>query len=130
MKRKLFGSSEQEDKTDPSSTSVSSEKKRRRKNAVETPKHYPKSERQQLALVLQMTSLENSPEPASPPQPAVRRTPGGSGKKDKIHKRNERGETMLHLCTIRGDLDAMKELVRQGADVNVQDFAGIYNINI
>nr|XP_039270620.1 ankyrin repeat domain-containing protein 12-like [Styela clava] len=122
MKRKLFGSSEHDDKND--SHTVSADKKRRRKNTVEAPKHYPLSERQQLALLMQMTSAENSPEPASPPLTSIRKTPGSTGRKDRVHRRNERGETLLHLSTIKGDLDAMKELIRQGADVNVQDFAG------
>lgn len=121
VKRKLQGSSEQDEQIEANMTA--SEKKRRKKN-VKAPKHYPLSERQQLALLMQMTSAEKSPEPASPPSTPMRKTPGGSGRKDKIHKRNERGETMLHLSTIRGDLDVMKELIRQGADVNIQDYAG------
>jgi len=58
------------------------------------------------------------------PPPSVRKAPGSSGRKDKINKRNERGETPLHLATIRGDMPAIIDLVNHGADINVQDYAG------
>lgn len=38
--------------------------------------------------------------------------------------RNERGETRLHRAAIRGDARRIKELIIEGADVNVKDFAG------
>lgn len=63
-------------------------------------------------------------EQSSTPPPAAKKTPGGSGKKDKVNKRNERGETPLHIATIRGELPFIMDLVKQGADVNVQDYAG------
>jgi ankyrin repeat protein len=47
-----------------------------------------------------------------------------SKQKDKVNKRNERGETTLHLAAIRGDSKLVKELISLGADVNVKDFAG------
>lgn len=44
--------------------------------------------------------------------------------KDKVNKRNERGETRLHRAAIRGEVRRIKELISEGADVNVKDFAG------
>lgn len=52
-------------------------------------------------------------------------TPTSASKtKDKVNKRNERGETRLHRAAIRGDARRIKELISEGADVNVKDFAG------
>lgn len=52
-------------------------------------------------------------------------TPNSASKtKDKVNKRNERGETRLHRAAIRGDARRIKELIGEGADVNVKDFAG------
>ncbi|XP_070617860.1 ankyrin repeat domain-containing protein 11 isoform X2 [Erythrolamprus reginae] len=93
---------------------------------------YPLSERQQVALLMQMTAEEsaNSPvdtTPKHPSQSAVcpKGTPNSASKtKDKVNKRNERGETRLHRASIRGDARRVKELIIEGADVNVKDFAG------
>jgi len=41
-----------------------------------------------------------------------------------VNKRNERGETPLHVAAIRGDHKQVKKLIKAGADVNVGDFAG------
>ncbi|XP_029464464.1 ankyrin repeat domain-containing protein 11 isoform X2 [Rhinatrema bivittatum] len=91
----------------------------------------PLSERQQVALLMQMTAEEsaNSPDttPKHPPQSTVgqKGTPNSASKtKDKVNKRNERGETRLHRAAIRGDTRRIKELINEGADVNVKDFAG------
>ena len=46
----------------------------------------------------------------------------------KLHKRNERGETPLHLAAIRGDAKQIKKLIRNGVDVNVTDYAGTYAV--
>lgn len=52
-------------------------------------------------------------------------TPNSASKtKDKVNKRNERGETRLHRSAIRGETRRIKELISEGADVNVKDFAG------
>lgn len=52
-------------------------------------------------------------------------TPNSASKtKDKVNKRNERGETRLHRAAIRGEVRRIKELISEGADVNVKDFAG------
>ncbi|XP_051057300.1 ankyrin repeat domain-containing protein 11 isoform X2 [Phodopus roborovskii] len=92
---------------------------------------YPLSERQQVALLMQMTAEEsaNSPDttPKHPSQSTVcqKGTPNSASKtKDKVNKRNERGETRLHRAAIRGDARRIKELISEGADVNVKDFAG------
>ncbi|KFP40047.1 Ankyrin repeat domain-containing protein 11, partial [Chlamydotis macqueenii] len=110
---------------------------------------YPLSERQQVALLMQMTAEEsaNSPgassglrcltlvsllpavdtTPKHPSQSTVcqKGTPNSASKtKDKVNKRNERGETRLHRAAIRGDARRIKELIIEGADVNVKDFAG------
>lgn len=38
--------------------------------------------------------------------------------------RNERGETSLHICAKKGDVESAKKLLEQGLDPNVTDFAG------
>ena len=43
----------------------------------------------------------------------------------RVHKRNERGETPLHVACIRGDLRLATSLIEQGAEVNATDHAGI-----
>ncbi|XP_069072718.1 ankyrin repeat domain-containing protein 12 isoform X2 [Pleurodeles waltl] len=90
---------------------------------------YPLSERKQMALLMQMTARDNSPDstPNHPLQttPPQKKTPSSSTRqKDKVNKRNERGETPLHMAAIRGDVAQVKELIRLGANVNVKDFAG------
>ncbi|XP_056268346.1 ankyrin repeat domain-containing protein 11 isoform X2 [Pseudoliparis swirei] len=92
---------------------------------------YPLSERQQVALLMQMTAEEsvNSPDttPKHQSQSSMgqKGTPNSASKtKDKVNKRNERGETRLHRAAIRGEVRRIKELISEGADVNVKDFAG------
>ncbi|XP_009282377.1 PREDICTED: ankyrin repeat domain-containing protein 12 [Aptenodytes forsteri] len=90
---------------------------------------YPLSERKQMALLMQMTARDNSPDSTlnHPLQttPTQKKTPSSSSRqKDKVNKRNERGETPLHMAAIRGDVKQVKELISLGANVNVKDFAG------
>ncbi|KAM6210141.1 ankyrin repeat domain-containing protein 12 isoform 2-T3 [Sarcoramphus papa] len=90
---------------------------------------YPLSERKQMALLMQMTARDNSPDSTlnHPLQttPTQKKTPNSSSRqKDKVNKRNERGETPLHMAAIRGDVKQVKELISLGANVNVKDFAG------
>uniref|UniRef100_A0A670IDU9 Uncharacterized protein n=1 Tax=Podarcis muralis TaxID=64176 RepID=A0A670IDU9_PODMU len=91
---------------------------------------YPLSERKQMALLMQMTARDNSSGTTNlnhPLQttPTQKKTPSSSSRqKDKVNKRNERGETPLHTAAIRGDIKQVKELISQGANVNVKDFAG------
>ncbi len=56
-----------------------------------------------------------------------RDTPTG---KSKIHRRNERGETPLHLACIKGDITTVNNLIDQGADIDAIDNAGIIIIII
>ncbi|XP_026727917.1 ankyrin repeat domain-containing protein 11 isoform X5 [Trichoplusia ni] len=74
----------------------------------------PMSERQQLALVMQISSQDAPP---AAPTPAEER-------KRTRQQRNERGETPLHVAAIRGDHDQVKKLLDQGQDPDVPDFAG------
>ncbi|XP_062525402.1 ankyrin repeat domain-containing protein 12 isoform X6 [Bombyx mori] len=73
----------------------------------------PMSERQQLALVMQISSQDAPP---AAPTPAEER-------KRTRQQRNERGETPLHVASIRGDHDQVKKLIDQGQDPDVPDFA-------
>ena len=82
------------------------------------------TERQQMAMLLQMTSEDNA-------------TPTRKGRNDfespcsgqkSVNRRNERGETQLHVAAIRGDVHKVRTLISQGADVNTEDYAGEYKI--
>ncbi|XP_020491318.2 BRCA1-associated RING domain protein 1 [Labrus bergylta] len=41
-----------------------------------------------------------------------------------VMKRNHKGETPLHLAAIKGDVEAVRELLDQGSDPNLKDNAG------
>ncbi|XP_026067891.1 ankyrin repeat and KH domain-containing protein 1 isoform X2 [Carassius auratus] len=41
-----------------------------------------------------------------------------------IHKRNHFGETKLHLAVMKGDIQDVKDLITEGASVNIPDYAG------
>lgn len=75
----------------------------------------PMSERQQMALLMQMTSSGES---------GSRSPSSGSRSRD----RNERGETPLHLAAIKGDVEQVCRLLAHRADPNVADFAGKFKI--
>nr|XP_044998637.1 ankyrin repeat domain-containing protein 12 isoform X2 [Jaculus jaculus] len=71
------------------------------------------------------TYSDSTPNHPSQTAPAQKKTPSSSSRqKDKVNKRNERGETPLHMAAIRGDVKQVKELISMGANVNVKDFAG------
>ncbi|NXP17301.1 BARD1 protein, partial [Scytalopus superciliaris] len=55
-----------------------------------------------------------------PPSPSVLKSPGGNT----IARRNHKGETLLHVASIKGDLAAVEQLLENGADPNVKDNAG------
>ncbi|NXY33953.1 BARD1 protein, partial [Pomatorhinus ruficollis] len=57
---------------------------------------------------------------ATPLSPALLKSPGGST----IARRNYKGETLLHVASIKGDLEAVEQLLKNGADPNVKDNAG------
>ncbi|XP_017775138.1 PREDICTED: ankyrin repeat domain-containing protein 12 [Nicrophorus vespilloides] len=80
-------------------------------NPSRSPAVTPMSERQQLALLMQMTS---------PNTDAGSRSPSSARSRD----RNERGETPLHLAAIKGDVEQVSRLLGHRADPNVADFAG------
>ncbi|KAJ8927506.1 hypothetical protein NQ314_020001 [Rhamnusium bicolor] len=73
----------------------------------------PMSERQQMALLMQMTSSGNEVGSRSP-----------SSSSSRTRDRNERGETPLHLAAIKGDVEQVCKLLAHRADPNVADFAG------
>uniref|UniRef100_A0A8C1RFP7 Ankyrin repeat domain 12 n=1 Tax=Cyprinus carpio TaxID=7962 RepID=A0A8C1RFP7_CYPCA len=118
------------DKDGPEKKKVKKESGAKKSTPVNILFGYPLSERKQMALVMQMTARDNSPDttPSHPSQsPAVQKkiaSSSSSRQKDKVNKRNERGETPLHMAAIRGDVKQVKELIELGADVNVKDFAG------
>ncbi|NXY24645.1 BARD1 protein, partial [Atrichornis clamosus] len=56
----------------------------------------------------------------TPLSPSVMKSPGGNT----IARRNYKGETLLHLASIKGDLVAVEQLLKNGADPNVKDNAG------
>uniref|UniRef100_A0A8C3GBN6 BRCA1 associated RING domain 1 n=1 Tax=Cyclopterus lumpus TaxID=8103 RepID=A0A8C3GBN6_CYCLU len=58
--------------------------------------------------------------PCSPVASVGRPTSGSPA----VTKRNHKGETLLHLAAIKGDVEAVKELLDQGADPNLKDNAG------
>ncbi|NXX21617.1 BARD1 protein, partial [Podargus strigoides] len=55
-----------------------------------------------------------------PHSPPVVKSPGGNT----IAKRNYKGETLLHVASIKGDLAAVEQMLKDGADPNVKDNAG------
>ncbi|XP_068216276.1 uncharacterized protein [Palaemon carinicauda] len=83
----------------------------------------PMSERQQIALLMQISSpsppdkveLSRSSSPRTPTTPSISRG---------VNKRNERGETPLLVAAIKGDTERISQLIAQGADVNATDYAG------
>lgn len=98
----------------------------------------PMSERQQMALLMQMTNQagEDSIEIRLPVNTETiliqllvclfaELSPGGQNYLPaRSRDRNERGETALHVAAIKGDLDGVKKLLDQGMSPNVADFAG------
>ncbi|NXN16603.1 BARD1 protein, partial [Indicator maculatus] len=55
-----------------------------------------------------------------PHSPSVLKSPGSNT----IARRNYKGETVLHVASIKGDLAAVEQLLKNGADPNVKDNAG------
>ncbi|KFV47800.1 BRCA1-associated RING domain protein 1, partial [Tyto alba] len=55
-----------------------------------------------------------------PRSPSLLKSPGGK----EIARRNLKGETLLHVASIKGDLAAVEQLLKNGADPNVKDNAG------
>nr|XP_025042611.1 BRCA1-associated RING domain protein 1 [Pelodiscus sinensis] len=59
--------------------------------------------------------METTPSPS-----LLKKSPGGNT----VTKRNHRGETVLHVASIKGDVSAVEDLLKNGADPNVKDHAG------
>ncbi|XP_065678559.1 repetitive organellar protein isoform X1 [Hydra vulgaris] len=97
-----------------------------RGNDTETSFPMPQTERQQLAYLLSLTANEVKCETNEGPEVLANETKKRSRDKlSSINKpKNKSGETQLHLCATKGDLDITKSLVRKGADVNCRDNAG------
>ncbi|NXR26998.1 BARD1 protein, partial [Cinclus mexicanus] len=57
---------------------------------------------------------------ATPLSPSVLKSPGVNP----VARRNYKGETLLHVACIKGDLAAVEQLLKNGADPNVKDNAG------
>ncbi|XP_038146769.1 ankyrin repeat domain-containing protein 12 isoform X1 [Cyprinodon tularosa] len=116
------------DKDGPDKKKVKKEPGSRKSQSSNLLFGYPLSERKQMALLMQMTANSPDSTPSHPSQttPIQKKVPSSasSRQKDKVNKRNERGETPLHMAAIRGDAKQVKELISLGADVNVKDFAG------
>lgn len=53
-----------------------------------------------------------------------RKSPRLSSGSPAVMKRNHKGETPLHIAAIKGDAEAVTELLDQGADPNLKDNAG------
>lgn len=115
----------------------------------------PMSERQQLALLMQMTSMaaqnqQNQNQTGvmiiqcilsvctafrllltSFDTPFFRipdPTPSNhSSSPAPRRERNERGETPLHVAAIKGEVESVKRLLEQGANPNTRDFAGNFH---
>lgn len=92
----------------------------------------PLSERQQMAMLMQISKADtdasdvivsSGDHPQSPHTvfSNSRRTPISI---KRLNKRNEKGETQLHLACIKGDGRRVRKLIKGGADVNIKDFAG------
>ena len=95
--------------------------------------HYPLTERQQLQYLLEVTAKEAKQDSGSSSNDDLPFVSNKIKKKDiskdnhievRIRKRNERGETALHVAAIRGDLEDVVGLIKAGAMVNAKDNAG------
>lgn len=79
----------------------------------------------QSEMCVRLLLTDTTPKHQSQSSMGQKGTPNSASKtKDKVNKRNERGETRLHRAAIRGEVRRIKELISEGADVNVKDFAG------
>lgn len=95
----------------------------------------PMSERQQMALLMQMTSSGNETGSRSPSSSSTGNTSSSSSatsssSSSRSRDRNERGETPLHLAAIKGDVEQVCKLLAHRADPNVADFAGNFHFSL
>ncbi|KAK7939642.1 hypothetical protein WMY93_002968 [Mugilogobius chulae] len=68
--------------------------------------------------------VELGDSPTSSLSSVSRKSPRLSSGSPAVMKRNHKGETPLHIAAIKGDAEAVKELLEQGADPNLKDNAG------
>ncbi|XP_033843508.1 BRCA1-associated RING domain protein 1 isoform X1 [Periophthalmus magnuspinnatus] len=68
--------------------------------------------------------VELGDSPSSSLGSVSRKSPRLSSGSPAVMKRNHKGETPLHIAAIKGDAEAVKELLEQGADPNLKDNAG------
>ncbi|KAJ7345055.1 hypothetical protein JRQ81_001005 [Phrynocephalus forsythii] len=79
---------------------------------------------------LQSGSNQGGPEtpsrPSNPTQRVMQQVQLSSKKSPNnlSAKRNHKGETLLHIACIEGDLSTIEHLLKSGADPNVKDYAG------
>ncbi|KAM6934012.1 BRCA1-associated RING domain protein 1 [Xenentodon cancila] len=71
--------------------------------------------------VVPLAVMESHSKSPRSPGSSVRRPSSGS---PAVMKKNHKGETPLHLAAIKGDVEAIGELLDQGADPNLKDNAG------
>lgn len=96
--------------------------------------NYPLTERQQLQYLLEVTAKEAKQDTGSSSNEDLPTVSNKLKKKDvsrddnqfesRIRKRNERGETALHVAAIKGDMEDVGGLIKAGALVNAKDNAG------
>ncbi|CAF3342418.1 unnamed protein product [Rotaria sp. Silwood1] len=77
------------------------------------------SERQQMAVLKQLTAGEESNTGSQSPSSL---TP--QPRPSKINRRNEHGETIVHITARKGDLKQLRKVLKAGANVNEADNAG------
>lgn len=87
------------------------------------------TERQQLAFLLEATSTRESTEDENDStftkvKSRTRIKRNGKCVNPRVYRRNERGETPLHLAAIKGDIVSLKKLIKDGAQVGLKDYAG------
>ncbi|KAM4731752.1 BRCA1-associated RING domain protein 1 isoform 2-T2 [Anableps anableps] len=106
------------------STQENSPKRNKTKETNFTLDTTPKRQRASLGQRRKSPALTSSDSHnkslCSPRSSAGRSSPGTPA----VMKRNHKGETLLHLAAIKGDVDSVKELLDQGADPNLKDNAG------
>lgn len=123
------------------STSQSTNKRRGSVAADFAPHRLIVSERQQMAVLKQLTageesnstflfdtSIKNATKSSiisagsqSPSSSTVPQT-----RPSKLHRRNEHGETIVHIAARKGDLKQLRKVLKAGANVNEADNAGMF----